>query len=144
MEIRSSLLLRTSFWIFSIYKPGTMTKAVERNNYCCAWRESLRRNCLTETTRTRWRRAILTKSKSRLRSSSLVTRCCDLPWIAASSISSSSGSRQIFNSPEVSTTSARAAIRRTNVSASRWVYLNLRSIVDGRELLPTRRAARVT
>ena len=46
----------------------------ERNSYRFAWRASRRRNCLTETTRTRFRRAILIKSRSRLRSSSLVTK----------------------------------------------------------------------
>lgn len=88
-------------------------------------RESRRRNCLTETTRTRWRRATLIKSRSRLRSSSRVTRYCDLPKIAASKISSSSGSRHIFSSPEIFTIVARAAINRTNTSASRPVYRNL-------------------
>jgi hypothetical protein len=95
-------------------------RADERNSHCFAWRASRRRNCLTETTRTRFRRAILIKSRSRLRSSSLVTKYCALPPIAASTIWSSSGSRQIFSSPEVCTTVARAAINRTKASASRW------------------------
>ena len=90
-------------------------------------RANWRRNCLTETTRTPLRRAILTKSRSRLRSSSRVTRYCDLPRIAASKTSSSSGSRQIFSSPKICTTVARAAIRRTKVSASRRGYLNRRT-----------------
>lgn len=90
-------------------------------------RDSRRRNCLTETTRTRFRRAILIKSRSRLRSSSRVTRYCDLPTMAASRISSSSGSRQIFRSRAICTTVARAAINRTNVSASRCEYRNRRT-----------------
>ena len=88
--------------------------------------ERRRRNCRTDTTRTRLRRAILTRSRSRLRSSSLVTRYCALPWIAASRISSSSGSRQICSAPTVSTTAARAAIRRIKLAASECVYLNRR------------------
>jgi hypothetical protein len=99
-------------------------RADERNSHCFAWRASRRRNCLTETTRTRFRRAILIKSRSRLRSSSLVTKYCALPPIAASTIWSSSGSRQIFSSPEVCKTVARAAINRTKASASRWGYRN--------------------
>jgi hypothetical protein len=102
-------------------------RADERNSHCFAWRASRRRNCLTETTRTRFRRAILIKSRSRLRSSSLVTKYCALPPIAASTIWSSSGSRQIFSSPDVCTTVARAAINRTNASASRWAYRNRRT-----------------
>ena len=93
----------------------------------CVRRESRRRNCLTETTRSRLRRATLIKSRSRLRSSSLVTRYCALPRIAASRISSSSGSRHIFSSPEISTTVARAASNRTYTSASRWGYRNRRT-----------------
>lgn len=91
-----------------------------------AARDSRRRNCLTDTTRTRWRLAILIKSRSRLRSSSRVTRCCALPRMAPSRISSSSGSRQIFKSPEVSTMLARAAINLTSISASREEYLKRR------------------
>jgi hypothetical protein len=78
----------------------------ERNIYRFAWRASRRRNCLTEMTRTRFRRAILIKSRSRLRSSSLVTKYCALPPIAASTIWSSSGSRHICSSPDVCTTVA--------------------------------------
>jgi hypothetical protein len=96
----------------------------ETISYGFAWRASRRRNCLTETTRTRFRRAILIKSRSRLRSSSLVTKYCALPPIAASTIWSSSGSRHICSSPDVRTTVARAAINRTNASASRWGYRN--------------------
>ena len=88
-----------------------------------AGRDSRRRNCLTDTTRTRWRLAILIKSRSRLRSSSRVTRYVAFPLIAASRISSSSGSWQIFKSPEVSTMLARAAINLTSISASRGEYL---------------------
>lgn len=66
------------------------------------------------------------RSRSRLRSSSLVTRCVALPTIAASKMLSSSGSRQAFSSPEVSTTVTRAAISLTKLSASRCGYLNLR------------------
>ena len=99
----------------------------ERNSYRFAWRASRRRNCLTETTRTRFRRAVLIKSRSRLRSSSLVTKYCALPPIAASTIWSSSGSRHICSSPDVCTTVARAAINRTNASASRWGYRNRRT-----------------
>jgi len=102
-------------------------RAVEGNTDHFDRCENWRRNCLTETTRTPLRRAILTKSRSRLRSSSRVTRYCDLPRIAVSKISSSSGSRQIFSSPEICTTVARAAIRRTKVSASRRGYLNRRT-----------------
>ncbi len=90
-------------------------------------RANWRRNCLTETTQTPLRLAILTKSRSRLRSLSRVTRYCDLPRIAASKISSSSGSRQIFSSPKICTTVARVAIRRTKVSASRRGYPNRRT-----------------
>ena len=86
-------------------------------------RDRRRRNRLTGTTRTRWRLAILIKSRSRLRSSSRVTRYCALPRIAASKISSSSGSRQIFKPPEVSTIMARAAISLTSVSACRGEYI---------------------
>jgi hypothetical protein len=100
-------------------------KTDERNSYRLAWRSSRRRNCLMETTRTRWRRAILIKSRSRLRSSSRVTRYCDLPTIAASKISSSSGSRHICSLPEICTMVVRAAINRTNTSASRLLYRNL-------------------
>ncbi len=100
-------------------------RTVAGNNYRFAWRASRRRNCLTETTRTRFRRAILMRSRSRLRSSSLVTRYVAFPRIAASRISSSSGSRQAFSSPEVSTNVARATISLTNRSASRGGYLNL-------------------
>jgi hypothetical protein len=67
------------------------------------------------------------RSRSRLRSSSLVTRYCALPRIAASRISLSSGSRQICRAPEVSTTAARAAISLTNLSASPRGYLNFLS-----------------
>ena len=70
---------------------------------------------------------ILIKSRSRLRSSSLVTKYCALPPIAASTIWSSSGSRHIWSSPDVRTTVARAAINRTNASASRWGYRNRRT-----------------
>src|SRR5215467_6519753 len=86
--------------------------------------ERRRRNSRTETTRTRLLRAILMRSRSRLRSSSLVTKYCALPWIAASKISSSSGSRQILRRPVVSTTEARAAINRIKPAASASVYLN--------------------
>lgn len=89
-------------------------------------RERRRRNCLTETTRTRRRRKALIKSRSRLISSSRVTRYCDLPRMAASKISLSSGSRHIFRSPTISTIFARAAISRTNVSTSSAEYLNRR------------------
>ena len=95
-------------------------------SYCFESRASRRRNCLTETTRTRWRRAIRIRSRSRLRSSSRVTRYVAFPIIAASKISSSSGSRQTFSSPEVSTNVVRAAISLTNLSACRCGYLNLR------------------
>ena len=88
--------------------------------------QSRRRNCLTETTRTRCRRATLIKSRSRLRSSSLVTRYRDLPRMAASKISLSSGSRHIFSSPEVCTMLARAAISLTNASISPAGYPNRR------------------
>ncbi len=99
---------------------------LEENPQVFARRERRRRNCLTETTRT-WRcRRALIKSRSRLRSSSRVTRYCDWPRIAASKISSSSGSRQIFRSPEISITFARAAMSRTNVSTSSGGYLNRR------------------
>ena len=101
-------------------------KSLDKNSYRSARRGSRRKNCATETTRTRWRRAILIRSRSRLRSSSLVTKYFALPWMAASRISSSSGSRHIFSSPGVSTTVARAAINRTNASASRCGYLNRR------------------
>ena len=76
-------------------------RTVLRYHYRFDWRASRRRNCLTDTTRTPWYR------------------------IAASRISSSSGSRQAFSSPEVSTNVARAAISLTNLSASRCGYLNL-------------------
>jgi len=100
--------------------------ASKSRTYRGATLESRWRNCRTETTRTRLRRAILMISRSRLRSSSLVTRYCALPWIAASRISSSSGSRQILSTPLVSTTEAWAAINRIKVAASAWVYLNRR------------------
>ncbi len=90
-------------------------------------RESRRRNCLTETTRTPWRRTALITSRSRLRSSSRLTRYCVFPMIAASRISSSSGSRHIFNSPEMCTMVARAAINRTNVSTSWKEYWKRRA-----------------
>jgi hypothetical protein len=99
----------------------------ERNSYRFAWRASRRRNCLTETTRTRFRRAILIKSRSRLRSSSLVTKYLASPSIAASTIWSSSGSRHICSSPDVCTTVARTAINRINACASRWGYRNRRT-----------------
>ena len=89
-------------------------------------RERPRRNCLTETTRTRRRRRALIRSRSRLRSSSRVTKYCDWPTMAASKISLSSGSRHIFRSPEIWTTFARAAISRRNVSTSSGGYLNRR------------------
>ena len=92
--------------------------------YRSAVRDSRRRNILMEMTLTPLRRAMLMRSRSRLRSSSLVTRYSAFPCIAASSISSSSGSRQIFNPPKVGTTSARAAISRTNNSTSSAVYRN--------------------
>ena len=94
-------------------------------------RERRRRNCLTETTRTRRRRNPLIKSRSRLRSSSLVTRYCVLPRMAASKILLSSGSRHMFRSPTISTIFARAAMSRINVSASSAKYLN-RKINRGR------------
>ena len=100
--------------------------ASKSGTYRGATLESRRRKCRTETTRTRLPRAILMRSRSRLRSSSLVTRYCALPWIAASRISSSSGSRQILSTPVVSTTEARAAINRIKVAASACVYLNRR------------------
>ena len=90
-------------------------------------RASRRRNRRTATTLTPLRRAILMSSRSRLRSSSRVTRYCALPLIAASKISSSSGSRQTFSARGVSTTVARMANSRTNISASRKGYLNLRT-----------------
>jgi hypothetical protein len=102
-------------------------RTVENNSYRFAWRASRRRNCLTETTRTRFRRASLIKSRSRLRSSSLVTKYCAFPEIAASTIWSSSGSRHICSSPDVCTTVARAAINRTNACASRREYRNRRT-----------------
>jgi hypothetical protein len=98
---------------------------VSSHHYRLAWRASRRRNCLTETTRTRFRRAIAIKSRSRLRSSSRVTRYVALPRIAASRISSSSGSRQAFSSPGVSINVARATISLINRSASPGGYLNL-------------------
>lgn len=94
-------------------------------------RERRRRNCLTETTRTRRRRRALIKSRSRLISSSRVTRYCDWPRMAASKTSLSSGSRHILRSPEIWTTLARPAISRTNVSISSRRYLN-RPINRGR------------
>jgi hypothetical protein len=117
-------------WIFVLDREAAERVAGQNetfkvNPYRPVLRASRRRNCLTETTRTRWRRAILIKLRSRLRSSSRVTRYCDLPKIAASKISSSSGSRHIFSSPEICTMVARAAINRTNTSASRLVYRNL-------------------
>jgi hypothetical protein len=102
-------------------------KSVIRNDYRFPWCDKRRRNCLTETTRTRFRRAILIKSRSRLRSSSRVTRYCDLLTMAASKISSSSGSRQSLSSPEGCTSVARAAIKRINSSASRGEYSKRRS-----------------
>ena len=66
------------------------------------------------------------RSRSRLRSSSRVTKYCDWPTMAASKISLSSGSRHIFRSPEIWTTFARAAISRRNVSTSSGGYLNRR------------------
>jgi len=98
----------------------------EENPHVFVRRERRRRNCLTETTRTRRRRRALIKSRSRLRSSSRVTRYCDWPRMAASKISLSSGSRHIFKSPEIWTTFARGAISRTNVSSSSGGYLNRR------------------
>ena len=103
----------------------------EENPHRFPVRESRRRNCLTETTLTPFRRAALIRSRSRFRSSSRVTRYCDLPLIAPSKISLSSGSRQIFRSPEVWTIFARAAIRRTNISTSSGGDLN-RSVNRGR------------
>ena len=102
-------------------------RSVFTNDYRIAWRDRRRRNCLTETTRTRFRRAILIKSRSRLRSSYRVTRYCDLPTMAASKISSSSGSRQSLSLPEVCTSVAQAAIKRINTSASRGEYSKRRS-----------------
>lgn len=61
-----------------------------------------------------------------MRSSSLVTRYRDLPRMAASRISLSSGSRQTWRLPEIWTILARAAMSRTKVSASRRGYVNLR------------------
>jgi hypothetical protein len=100
--------------------------ASKSRTYRGATLESRRRNCRTETTRTRLRQAILMRSRSRLRSSSLVTRYCALPWIAASRISSSSGSRQICSALTVSTTATRTAIRRIKFAVSECVYLNRR------------------
>ncbi len=100
--------------------------ASKSRTYRGATLESRRRNCRTETTRSRLPRAILMRSRSRFRSSSLVTRYCALPWIAASRISSSSGSRQILSTPLVSTTEARTAINRIKVDTSACVYLNRR------------------
>jgi len=97
-------------------------RSVFTNDYRIAWRDRRRRNCLTETTRTRFRRAILIKSRSRLRSSSRVTRYCDLPTMAASKISSSSGSRQSLSSPEVCTSVAQAAIKRINTRVQRRIF----------------------
>jgi len=99
---------------------------LRENPHAFLRRDRRRRNCLTETTRTRRRRKALIKSRSRLRSSSLVTRYCDFPRMAASKISSSSGSRHILSSPKVCTTSARAAISRTNISISPAEYSNRR------------------
>ena len=104
---------------------------IKENPQAFVRRERRRRNCLTETTRTRRRRRALIKSRSRLRSSSRVTRYCDWPRMAASKISLSSGSRHIFRSPETWTTFARAAISRTNVSTSSAGYLN-RTVNRGR------------
>jgi len=104
---------------------------LEENSQLFVRRERRRRNCLTETTRIRRRRRALIKSRSRLRSSSRVTRYCDWPTMAASKISLSSGSRHIFRSPEICTTLARAAISRTNVSAFSAGYLN-RRVIRGR------------
>ena len=98
----------------------------EENPQVFVSRERRRTNCLTETTRTRRRRRALIKSRSRLRSSSRVTRYCDWPRTAASNISLSSGSRHIFRSPEIWTIFARAAISRRNVSTSSGGYLNRR------------------
>jgi hypothetical protein len=105
-------------------------RAFVRITYLCTWPANRRRKRLTETTRTRFCRAILIKSRSRLRSSSLVTRYCDLPTMAASRISSSSGSRQSLSSPEVCTSVARVAIRRINSSASSGEYSKRRSNRD--------------
>lgn len=105
-------------------KKRAKVENLEENLQAVFRRESRRRNCLTETTRTRRRRRALIKSRSRFRSSSLVTKYRAFPRMAASKISSSSGSRHIFRSPEVWTTSARAAISRTNFSSSSGGYLN--------------------
>ncbi len=83
-----------------------------------SWRERVRRNCRTETTLTPWRAAAAIRSRSRLRSSSLVTRYRELPRMAASRILSSSGSRHARRSPEIETTAARATMRRRNASTS--------------------------
>lgn len=103
---------------------GLKMKTFQSNTQRLAGGGKRRRNCRTETTRTPFRRAILIRSRSRLRSSSLVTKYCALPLIAASKISSSSGSRQILTLPEVSTTTERATISRTNISPSSPEYLN--------------------
>jgi hypothetical protein len=58
-------------------------KGFRLSNYRLAMYDSRRRNCRTETTLTPLRRAILIRSRSRLRSSSLVTRYCAAPLIAA-------------------------------------------------------------
>ena len=110
--------------IFTLEQIEAGTERTHEAGQDCVSRDNWRRNCLTETTRTRFRRAILIKSRSRFRSSSRVTRYCDLPTMAASRIASSSGSRQIFSSPDTCTTVARAAINRTNISVSRCEYRN--------------------
>jgi hypothetical protein len=97
---------------------------VESGVYRAAARDNKRRNILMEMTLTPLPCAISIRSRSRLRSLSLVTRYSALPCIAASNISSSSGSRHIFNPPKVGTTSARVAMSRTNNSASSVVYRN--------------------
>jgi len=114
------------FWIFDFGFWIRGIRAFVRINYLCTWPANRRKNRLTETTRTRWRRAILIRSRSRLRSSSLVTKYLALPRMAASTIASSSGSRQILNSPDVCMTAARLAISLTKFSVSRCGYLNCR------------------
>ena len=101
-------------------------KMIVSTHHNCAWLASRCRKRLTVTTRTRCWRASLMRSRSPLRSSSLVTRYVAFPRIAASRMASSSGSRQALSSPEISTSIARAAISLTNLSASRRGYLNLR------------------
>ena len=71
----------------------------ESSSYRYVRRERRCKNRRTDTTRTRLRRVILTRSRSRFRSSSLVTRYCAIPWIAASC----PGGPEGFRKPETQT-----------------------------------------